>query len=111
MAEKRFLQKGECIHVDLCGPMEETGIGGVRYFMLMKDEATGFRFVYLIRQKSEVEEHFAEFVVGVENGMGVRFKRIRCDNGTEFINKNITKMLAGRGITFELHRIHHNKMV
>lgn len=101
LAEKRFLEKGECIHVDLCGPMETTGIGGVRYFMLLKDEATGFRFVYLIRQKSEVEKLINEFVVGVEKRMEVQIKRIRCDNGTEFINKNVTTMLAGRGITFE----------
>lgn len=28
----RNAEKGQYIHVDLCGPMRETGIGGVRFF-------------------------------------------------------------------------------
>lgn len=45
-AEKREANKCEYFHMDLCGPMPEPGIGGVRYFMLLKDESTCFRYVY-----------------------------------------------------------------
>ena len=41
--ERRAAAKCEYFHMDLCGPMTETGIGGVRYFMLLKDDSTCFR--------------------------------------------------------------------
>ena len=56
MVTKRSAAKCEYIHMDLCGSMTETGIGGVRYFMLLKDESTCFRYVYFLSNKSEVHE-------------------------------------------------------
>lgn len=101
LSEKHVMEKGECIHVDLCGPSEETGIGGVRFFMLLKDEATGFRFVYLITQKSEVIDRLKDFLEQVKNVWDVKIKRLRCDNGTEFINKSVLDLLAKKGIVMD----------
>lgn len=101
LSETRSLIKGECIHVDLCGPMEQTGIGGARYFMLLKDEATSFRFVYNIGQKSEVEEKLRDFLAFVENTLETRIKSIRCDNGREFIANDVMKLLSKHGIRLE----------
>lgn len=47
----RQSEKGEFMHVDLCGPMEDIGVGGMRYFVLIKDEATTFRQTYLLKSK------------------------------------------------------------
>lgn len=99
--EDYVMEKGECIHIDLCGPMEQTGIGGARYFMLLKDEATGFRFVYILAQKSEVHQLLTNFVAQIKNVWNVQFKRIRCDNGSEFINKNVLNLVAENGIILD----------
>lgn len=45
---------GDVIHSDVCGPMAENSIGGSRYFLLFKDDYSHFRFVYFLRNKSEV---------------------------------------------------------
>lgn len=100
-AEHRILQKGECIHIDLCGPMEHTGIGGVRYFMLIKDEATTFRFVYFLTEKSKAGEYLDDILSKCENAWNAPVKHIRWDNGTEFINKDVLNMLSKRGIVLE----------
>lgn len=100
-SEPRILEKGDCFHVDLCGPMEQTGIGGVRYFMILKDEATRFRFFYSLTQKSEVNELIEDFLTQCENMWNVKVKQIRCDNGSEFINEKNKEVLSKRGIIFE----------
>lgn len=99
--EPRAVKKGECVHMDLCGPMEQNGIGNVRYFLLLKDEATNFRFIYNIGQKSEVVEKLAEFLSFIENAMQTTIKRVRCDNAKEFFNKEVGKLLSARGVSYE----------
>lgn len=100
-SEQRALQKGECWHADLCGEMEAAGVNGEKYFLLFKDEATAFRVMYLIKSKSEVDEKVDDFLKLVENMSDVKVKRIRFDNGTEFINANVKKILSKKGIVAE----------
>lgn len=41
---------GNLIHTDTCGPMQETSIGGSRYFVLFKDDYSHYRTVFFIKQ-------------------------------------------------------------
>lgn len=100
-SEIRNAKNGQYIHADLCGPMEETGIGGARYFFLLKDEASSFRYVYLIKQKSNVFEILKEFLPLVKNVTGNNMKHFRSDNGGEFINNDVMKLLSTNGVVFE----------
>lgn len=100
-SEQRTFGKGECWHVDLCGEMETVGINGAKYFVLFKDEATTFRIVYFIKHKSDVDEKVADFLKLVENMSDVKVKRIRFDNGTEFINASVKQILSKKGIVVE----------
>ena len=55
-AEKEECTKpGEFIHSDVCGPMSETSPGGARYFVTFIDDASGFRYVYFLKHKSDVQ--------------------------------------------------------
>lgn len=99
--EIRNAENGQYIHADLCGPMEELGIGGVRYFLLIKDEASSFRYVYLIESKAQVGEIFKNFLPLVKNVTGNNVKHLRCDNGREFVNKEMMKLLSENGVVFE----------
>lgn len=44
----RDVQPGELIHSDVCGPFEEIGLNGEKYFVVFKDDACGYRKVYLL---------------------------------------------------------------
>lgn len=97
----RNAERGQYIHVDLCGPMRETGIGGVRYFMLLKDEATSFRYVYFISNESDVFENLKGSLPLVKNVTSSNVKYLRCDNATEFFNADVKKLLSSNGIVYE----------
>lgn len=101
LQDKRPSSKGEYMHADLCGPMETTGIAGIRYFLLIKDEFTNFRYVYLIKSKDEVYECLRGFIPMINNVNGVRMKYFRSDNGTEFINERIENLMKKEGIQME----------
>jgi len=47
--------ESEVVHADICGPFCHS-FSNYRYFVLFKDDYSGFRFVYLMREKSEVSE-------------------------------------------------------
>lgn len=98
---KRVAANGEYLHADLCGPMEELGIGGMRYFLLIKDEATSFKYVYLLASKSEVCEKIKDMISLVSNSTSNSVKHLRFDNGTEFINKDCMRVLSNAGVTVE----------
>ena len=88
----------ELIHSDLCGPMEENSLGGSKYFLTFVDDFTHKVFVYFLRNKSEVHDVFQEFKNMVENQTGNRIKTLRTDNGTEYVNNRLLKLLKLSGI-------------
>lgn len=89
------------IHTDVCGPMQVNSLGGSRYYLLFKDDYSHFRFVYFIKEKSEVAEKLKSFVNFVEKQTSHKIRIIRSDNGTEYINANVAKFLDERGIKHE----------
>ena len=57
-AEARSLAPLELIHSDLC---EMNGVltkGGKRYFMILIDDCTRFRYIYLLKSKDEALHYF-----------------------------------------------------
>jgi len=92
---------GEYIHSDVCGPFLIDSIGGSRYFATFKDDASGFRFAYFIKHKSDVFDRFKEYDKLVETKFGYRIKTLRVDNGKEYINIHMKNYLSNRGI--QLH--------
>lgn len=49
----RTKEVAELIHADLCGPMETNSLGGAKYFLLFKDDYSGYRKVYFLKTKEE----------------------------------------------------------
>jgi hypothetical protein len=78
---------GEFVHADVCGPMKERSIGGARYYLLFKDDSTGYRYVYFLKQKSEVFTYFKQMVKELERDIGNKLKKFRSDRGGEFYSK------------------------
>lgn len=99
--EKVSTKPGEKIHTDVCGPMSVESLGGARYFLTFKDDATGFRHVYFIKHKSDVFDRFKEFAQLIKNKFEKSIKVLRSDNGREFCNAKMDEYLAANGIKKE----------
>lgn len=87
--EKRASQIG-IVHSDLCDPMENASIGGSKYFLILNDH-TRKVFVYFLKSKDQVADCFEEFQAQVENETGRRIKKLRTNNGREYVNQNLEK--------------------
>ncbi|PRQ29813.1 putative RNA-directed DNA polymerase [Rosa chinensis] len=76
----------ECIHGDLFGPTRTPSFSGLRYMLILVDDFSRFTWVYCIKQKSDAFSKFQEFKEIVEGVLGLKIKRLRTDNGGEFIS-------------------------
>lgn len=97
-SETRGQQPGEILHMDVCGPMETTSLGGAKYFLLIKDDYTKFIKVYFLKSKSETVHHVEEFLNETKTRYDHKIKIVRTDNGTEFINYAMKTLLSQHGI-------------
>lgn len=92
---------GEKIHSDVCGPMPKMSVGQKRYFVLFKDDTTGYRRVRFLRHKSDVLSEFIKFKAWVENKWERCIKVLRSNNGLEYVNKEFSDYLMTCGIEHE----------
>lgn len=74
----------ELIHTDVCGPMQTMPIGGAKYFLIFVDDRSRYTWVYFIRKKSDVFEHFKEFKTMIEKQTGKSIKILRFDQRGEY---------------------------
>jgi len=88
----------ELVHTDLCGPMEVTSSGGARYLLTFTDDFSRKVFVYFLKSKVEVSDTIKAFVKMVERQTDQQVKRIRSDNGTEFVNSTNKIFFKNAGI-------------
>ncbi|KAG7203935.1 hypothetical protein KM043_017093 [Ampulex compressa] len=88
-------------HSDVCGPMSVQSLGDERYFVLFKDDASGYRRVSFIRHKSDVFDKFKDFQKMITNKFGHSMKVLRADNGREYGSKEFRRYLASKGILLE----------
>lgn len=91
----------EIVHTDLNGPHKTTGYNGEKYFLTFVDDYSKAGMVYTIKTKDEVYTCFRDYINKVENLTGEKIKRLRCDNGTEYINKQIFEFAREKGIFIE----------
>ncbi|GJR23844.1 putative ribonuclease H-like domain-containing protein [Tanacetum coccineum] len=68
---------------------------------LVRDDYSRFSWVFFLATKDETSGILKSFITGVENLMDQRVKVIRCDNGTEFKNKEMNQFCERKGIKRE----------
>lgn len=78
--------------------MQQESLGKRRYSLIFKDEFSGFRQIYFIREKSEVFEKLKLFCNEVKNQFGKHVKEIHSDGGKEFNNEKVASFLRNNGI-------------
>lgn len=92
---------GERIYSDICGPMSEPSVQGSRYYILFKDDFSGFRVGYFIKNKSDAFECFKLFASKIKNKFGTQIKYLHVDNGGEYCNLDFKQFLDKNGIELE----------
>jgi len=98
---QRFPKPGDLIHGDICGPMSVPSYGGSVYFVLFKDDATSYRFVFCIRRKSEALACFKKVCLQITKDTGHSVQMLRTDRGGEFANKAFDQYLDAHSIRRE----------
>ncbi|GJR83475.1 retrovirus-related pol polyprotein from transposon TNT 1-94 [Tanacetum coccineum] len=62
-----------------------------------RDDYSRFSWVFFLANKDETSGILKSFITGVENLIDQRVKVIRCDNGTEFKNKEMNQFCKRKG--------------
>jgi hypothetical protein len=87
--------------MDLFGPIAYISIGRSKYFLIIVDDYSRFTWVFFLQEKSQTQETLKRFLRWAQNEFGLRIKKIRSDNGTEFKNSQIEGFLEEEGIKHE----------
>jgi len=92
----------DVIHTGLNVPHNTTINNDEKYFLTFIDDYNKAARMYTIKAKTEIYECFIEFINTVENITGKKIKRLRCGNGKEYVNKDISKLAREREIILDL---------
>jgi hypothetical protein len=94
--------KMDLIYLDVVGPMPVKGYDGSRYLVTFSCDHSKMARVYLIKTKGEVYDCFIHFKKHNERpDLGWVIKRLRDDNGGEYISGKLQKKLFEEGIDWE----------
>ncbi|GIL46498.1 hypothetical protein Vafri_3388 [Volvox africanus] len=88
----------DLIHLDVCGPIPETSLGGAWYVTTLLDDCTGFSTVAFTETKDAVEKKVKIMIETLENQSGHHVKEVRTDRGTEFLNSSMSAYFGNKGI-------------
>ncbi|CAI5478188.1 unnamed protein product [Closterium sp. Yama58-4] len=90
------------VHIDLCGPFRVAAKDGSLYFLLLKDRKSRYVWVKPVAKKSDVLLEFQKWLVLVERQTKKSVLQLRSDRGGEFLGKEFTAFVDGKGIVHDL---------
>nr|GEW32250.1 retrovirus-related Pol polyprotein from transposon TNT 1-94 [Tanacetum cinerariifolium] len=89
------------LHMDLCGPMRVESVNGKNYILVIIDNYSRFTWVKFLRSKDEALDFIIKFLKMIQVRLKVPVRRIRTDNGTEFVNQTLCEYFEEVGISHE----------
>ncbi|GKC24083.1 putative ribonuclease H-like domain-containing protein [Tanacetum coccineum] len=89
------------LHMDLFGRTFVKSLMKKMYCLVVTDDYSRFSWVFFLSTMDETSGILKSFITGVENLIDQRVKVIRCDNGTEFKNKEMNQFCKRKGIKRE----------
>ena len=88
----------QLLHIDLCGPSAVESLHKKKYILVIVDDFTKFTWVFVLRLKSETASTLINFITNAEVQLRNLVRKIRSDNGTEFVNSQLDEFLISKGI-------------
>nr|GEU37354.1 retrovirus-related Pol polyprotein from transposon TNT 1-94 [Tanacetum cinerariifolium] len=86
------------LHMDICGPMRVQIINGKKYILVIVDDYSRLTWVKILRSKDKTPEVVIKFIQQIQVGLNKTIRYVRTDNGTEFVNHNLTEYYDRIGI-------------
>jgi hypothetical protein len=96
-ASYRATEQLELVHGDLCGPMSPGIPGGWRYFLLLIDDATCYKWAMLLNSKAATADAIKRHQAATEE-CGRKLRVLHTDNGGEFMVAEFAAYYADEGI-------------
>ncbi|GJR45436.1 putative reverse transcriptase domain-containing protein [Tanacetum coccineum] len=89
------------LHMDLCSPMRVASVNGKKYILVIVDDYSRFTWVKCLRSKDEAPDFIIKFLKMIQLRLKAPVRRIRTDNGTEFVNQTLREYYEKVGISHE----------
>ncbi|GJR40839.1 putative ribonuclease H-like domain-containing protein [Tanacetum coccineum] len=86
------------LHMDLFGLTFVKSLMKKMYCLVVTDDYSRFTWVFFLATKDETSGILKSFIIGIENLVDHKVNMIRCDNGTEFKNREINQFCEMKGI-------------
>ena len=86
------------VHLDLWGPSRETSVEGSRYLLTIIDDYSRKVWVFFLKSKDAAFGEFKDWKTMIEKQTGKQVKRLRTDNGLEFVKDEFTSFCKKFGI-------------
>ncbi|GJZ15756.1 putative ribonuclease H-like domain-containing protein [Tanacetum coccineum] len=91
------------LHMDLCGTMRVASVNGKNYILVIVDDYSRFTWVKCLRSKDEALDFIIKFLKMIQVRLKVPVRRIRTDNGTEFVNQTLREYYEKVSISHETY--------
>ncbi|GJR85100.1 putative ribonuclease H-like domain-containing protein [Tanacetum coccineum] len=101
LSEDTIKEKHIVLHMDLCGPMRVASVNGKKYILVIVDDYSRFTWVKCLRSKDEAPAFIINFLKMIQVRLKETVRRIRTDNGTEFVNQTLREYYEKVGISHE----------
>ena len=95
----------ELIHIDI-GFFGEPSLDRHESYLVIVDDFSRYAHVSLLIQKSGAFYAITNFVKWAETQLGVKLKRIRCDNAKEFDTRALHDFYEGKGIQIDFSSLY-----
>ncbi|GKB43863.1 putative ribonuclease H-like domain-containing protein [Tanacetum coccineum] len=86
------------LHMDLFGPTFVKSLMKKMYCLVVIDDYSRFTWIFFLATKDETNGILKYFITRIENLVDHKVKVIRCDNETEFKNKEMIQFYDMKGI-------------
>lgn len=102
ISEHKEKERLGLVHSDICGPFEVQSLGGARYFATFIDDNSRYIETVMLRQRSDILIAFKNYKKRIEKQTGCVIKRLRTDNGKEYVSNEFKRLLEEEGISRQL---------
>ncbi|GKA81717.1 retrovirus-related pol polyprotein from transposon TNT 1-94 [Tanacetum coccineum] len=100
----------DLIHCDIWGKYRTPSLTRAIYFLTIVDDFSRATWVYLLKQKHEASMYLKAFHKMVQVQFEKNIRRIRCDNGGEFISNQMIEFYANQGIILQVSQRYTKKL-